>query len=1408
MNKIFKTINGKVTSELGKKKSSVAAVVASVLSVGAVGVAQADTVELQGLATGEDAVAIGENAVATAKYGVAEGKSAVATGSGFSREQFLKEKQKFDTALANVNAKQDVYNLNVNIFNANKDAADNLTREINDLTNKQKEIAPKLAEVERLRPTISGLQNDIAQDKTKLADAKATLDSIQQGGKNLFLNFTDVLNTLDWSKLNGQDSGRNNLATQLKNKVETSFADFAEKYNQQQYREIVDGYINRQAGYQGSLEYAVGLLDRNNSVFSNYQQGGKDVFNTIFYNTKLNADKATTLDNYKLLSDEEIGTLTSKASYAFAADNEWNKSRYSKLVDASGKAVNVGHSRLISNNSSSNYSEKEIYFATYNFDNLGDGSRSVIGKLINQNKLDTTAQERLNTLLLRDMSSQKLSTDNQLNLLTAPKAYVDLLDGNGRAASNLGDEFSRKFVKEQREEEARVNFGLKTTDGRVVDSNRKDVGILSILSRLKDATVNNNHLISSKDIAEFKKEVLAHKTMNNSIDWNHDKAAINLTDYKNKLNQATGYYEKTERVLDLYQDIINERKKTNADAKVIEQKTNQLITLKKELFDGMMDRNNFFATIELTYNKENADYYLNYAKPEFDAAIKRINNELRLYNDKDQIVVEATKRGTDAQKAYDDAANKLKADEAKLADANKKLDTLALSPEELAVNDKKREKEAALAKVNADKAKLKSDVDTAKAELDRAKDVLKKSDLRNLGENAIALGHNSFASGYGATAIGKDATATGNDTIALGTNAAATVDNAIAIGKNATSAADNAITIGTGSTTLGTTGITLGSNSNNKGFESIVIGNDNNVASNNITVVGNHITVGEGFDEGHVVLGDHSTAKQATAVDGIQIGDTNYKFAGTSPMTTVSIGSAGNERQIVNVAAGRVTDSSTDAINGSQLYAVIKALDDKPSKMAVSDGINAMDINSDLPLEIVGEDGIQTKAEGNRITVSYTDQTNVVGDKYITATKDGDTFNLKFDESVLADKTDIVGDQYISVTKEGDTFNLKFDDSALQDITDKVNNAGLTDEKGNTKKFGDNGAIKVVGDGKNIATEFDKDGKLAISLSKNVTVDSVKANNIVGDYIEAGTVDAETFQSGNVTLTAAGIEMAGNKITGLADGEVSATSTDAINGSQLFSLKDEFNTSLQAVEDRVMNEGITFVGNDGVGVTKKLTETLELIGGLGMKEEASSRNVRVDNEGGKLTVKVSERPNFKEVKAEERVTVGKVSIDAKNGINAGNTKVKGVAAGEVSATSTDAINGSQLHATNEKVAANTAAIQANAQGIAENRQMINNNTKRIDNLEQGLADTNKRVDKLDKKAKGYAANAMAAAALPQVYKEGKSMFSAATGTQGGVGAVAIGYSRASDNGKLIIKLNGTASSKGEVGVGAGVGIQW
>ena len=79
---------------------------------------------------------------------------------------------------------------------------------------------------------------------------------------------------------------------------------------------------------------------------------------------------------------------------------------------------------------------------------------------------------------------------------------------------------------------------------------------------------------------------------------------------------------------------------------------------------------------------------------------------------------------------------------------------------------------------------------------------------------------------------------------------------------------------------------------------------------------------------------------------------------------------------------------------------------------------------------------------------------------------------------------------------------------------------------------------------------------------------------------------------------------------------------------------------------------------------------------------------------------------------------------------------------------------------------------------------------------------------MNKEMRGYAANAMAVTALPQVYTAGDSMISAAVGSQGGAASVAVGYSRASDNGKVVIKLNMAASSTGEKGVAAGVGYKW
>lgn len=122
-------------------------------------------------------------------------------------------------------------------------------------------------------------------------------------------------------------------------------------------------------------------------------------------------------------------------------------------------------------------------------------------------------------------------------------------------------------------------------------------------------------------------------------------------------------------------------------------------------------------------------------------------------------------------------------------------------------------------------------------------------------------------------------------------------------------------------------------------------------------------------------------------------------------------------------------------------------------------------------------------------------------------------------------------------------------------------------------------------------------------------------------------------------------------------------------------------------------------------------------------------------------------------------------------------QIQNVAPGVISETSTDAVNGSQLHS------------------VIKN---LNNSNDYLD----------RKVNKHSKQARAGIAGANAAAALPQAYTQGKAMVAAAAGTFKGQNALAVGYSRVSDNGKVILKLQGNANTSGDVGAGVGVGYQW
>ena len=245
----------------------------------------------------------------------------------------------------------------------------------------------------------------------------------------------------------------------------------------------------------------------------------------------------------------------------------------------------------------------------------------------------------------------------------------------------------------------------------------------------------------------------------------------------------------------------------------------------------------------------------------------------------------------------------------------------------------------------------------------------------------------------------------------------------------------------------------------------------------------------------------------------------------------------------------------------------------------------------------------------------------------------------------------------------------------------------------------------------------------------------------------------------------------GNRVTGNNSGAFGDPSI--INGNSSYSVGN--NNTVATNDTFVLGNEVKHTVENSVILGTKSTATA----GDG-SATATLNNIKQDGTkgtsttaGSKGTVKQAIVGNMVYGGFEGATADGVVSVGA-----AGNERrIQNVAAGEISATSTDAINGSQLYSV--------------AQGVG-NR----------------LGDLNNKINRNNKNLRAGIAGANAAAGLPQVYIPGKSMVAASAGTYKGQSALAVGYSRASDNGKLILKLQGNANTRGDVGGSVGVGYQW
>ncbi len=291
--------------------------------------------------------------------------------------------------------------------------------------------------------------------------------------------------------------------------------------------------------------------------------------------------------------------------------------------------------------------------------------------------------------------------------------------------------------------------------------------------------------------------------------------------------------------------------------------------LYKEIAKLKDDPKNYYENIKFKFKESTKKLWNKYA----DETAKELTDwakKLKLYDPYNDVVKGITEESEKAQKALDDAQIKFEKMEEEIKNLTSQIDNLK-SPSDSENSNELKQKQEELTKKQAEKEELEKERAKKEKALKELEEKLTHH-FSNIGENSIAAGKESFASGTNSIAIGTKNEVTGNNSVAIGAG--------------------------------------------------------NKVASHNVMVLGNNVTVDAGFD-GAVVLGNESAPSKPMPVESITIQGTTYKFAGTNPTSTVSVGAEGKERQITHVAAGRITSTSTDAINGSQLYSVVEAINQK-----------------------------------------------------------------------------------------------------------------------------------------------------------------------------------------------------------------------------------------------------------------------------------------------------------------------------------------------------------------------------------------------------------------------------------------------------------------------------------------------
>ena len=604
-------------------------------------------------------------------------------------------------------------------------------------------------------------------------------------------------------------------------------------------------------------------------------------------------------------------------------------------------------------------------------------------------------------------------------------------------------------------------------------------------------------------------------------------------------------------------------------------------------------------------------------------------------------------------------------------------------------------------------------------------------------DSSTAIGAYSQSTAAGATALGFNTRATASGTVAAGRNSKATSNNALALGNEADAQKDDTIAIGYNAQATQNRAVAFGKNAKATAGDTFAFG-DAAKAS-----VGNAIAFGKNANAAHkdsIALGANSATEAAVQTTSATVGGLTFgNFAGNAPESTLSIGTAGKERTITNVAAGRISNNSTDAVNGSQLYATQNVMNNiGTTAVGVLGGNAAIANDGTITMSNIGGTGASTiegaiSAINNasyksfKLNTAKTNNTNGVAENYsLEEITNGATITLEAGQNIRLSQNkgavsintvdaptfagkitangglDMANNKIINVAKGSDPSDaVNFEQ--LSDAIKNVHVTTLTTVSNSTpfSYVGSNGkmlrrevaidpltqtrTVKFV----DVEDNTDYTGNDVTIAALNPTDPQTSTPTTIGN-VKDGQKQNDAVNVSQLDKVAKAL---GTKVNP-ADGTITAPDYTVISGNPDSSSVATYHTvgeALSALSDAARTP-LTFAADAGAPSTRRLGSTVTVKGGEADEAKLSANNIGVvsDDTTGTLNVKLAKElkgltssefidaAGGKTTVSADGVTVGTAANPVKlttEGLSNGGKKATDIAAG---VNNTDAVNVSQL----------------------------------------------------------------------------------------------------------------------------------